>query len=86
MKKILFFDGFRLMNPETRTEERIPADLPRTILPLGRIEINGAEYAYHDTGGNIRIIYIASKFPIGEFNYRLMDELHESIKEMEGCH
>lgn len=84
MKKILFFDGFELMNPETRTKEKIPADLPRTILPNGRIKINGEEYPFHDAADGNRAIFITST-RITDFNYQLMDELYESIKEMEGC-
>lgn len=80
MKKILFLDGCKCIDPITMQEVKRP-DIPMTILPKKCIELEGKIYPVYESE-DICCIYLPCEMGFMlQPNYQLIEHLYELIKE-----
>lgn len=84
MKKILFLDGCKCIDPVTMQKPTKTPLLspPMTILPKDRIELDGKIYPVYDDG-EFYCVYLPVKpfVPRQQSDYQLIKHLYELIKE-----
>lgn len=81
MKKILFIDGCKCIDPVTMNKPtKAPLALPMTILPEDRIELDGKIYSVYDDG-KFYCVYLPHIGFMQPPDYQLIKHLYELIKE-----
>jgi hypothetical protein len=84
MKKTLFYDITGCIDPETMKKVRTPICAPMTIMPQGRITLDGRDYPMYEDE-ECRMIYLPTNVLNLSTNYSLIEKLYKEIKEKESC-
>ena len=82
MKKILFLDGCKCIDPVTKQKPAKTQLLstPMTILPKDRIELDGILYTVYDDG-EFYCVYLPHVGFMEPPDYQLIKHIYELIKE-----